>query len=300
MFMRSSAVVFVVVLGVCPPLWSAEYVKIGSWNIENLGKRNFGQNPKALAEHLQLADVDVLALQEIHDTDGVNATRTNKKLDETFKLINANDGHDWKYILFKNKTPNDKSQLCGVAWNAKTVAKTGEVLRLTIADDPSDDFNVWDRHPHAVKFSTKSGKSDFVVVSLHMKSNVDGVMKGKKQRKLEAELLVGQLGKIKQTFKEDDIIFIGDTNCLTKDEDAAKVFVNKGFKDLNAGGQDSFSHSKVQPFDRVFVPKNQSEFQFSRQYVVTPSDAKKHDKMLSDHFLVMIVMKILDDDDGAN
>ena len=72
------------------------------------------------------------------------------------------------------------------------------------------------------------------------------------------------------------------------------------FKDLNAKDSDTFAGNKTQPFDRVFVPKAQSEFQFSRQYVLTPSDTQAYDKMLSDHFLVMIVVKILDDDDGDN
>lgn len=127
-------------------VYADEYLKIGAWNIENLGARDFGQNAKALAEHLHLAGVDVLALEEIHDTDNNASTRTNAKLDEVFALLNQQPGQNWEYVLFANKDQTDKSQLCGVAWNKAKVSKVGNPFRIPVADDPNDDFNSWDRH----------------------------------------------------------------------------------------------------------------------------------------------------------
>jgi len=68
---RSAALVFLLlVLTLGTPARADEWCTVGAWNIENLGDRSAGQHPKALAEHLQLVRVDVLALSEIHDEDG--------------------------------------------------------------------------------------------------------------------------------------------------------------------------------------------------------------------------------------
>lgn len=271
------------------------HIKIASWNIEHLGKREPKQEPKAIAEYLMLAGADVLALQEIYDTDDNVATRTNEQLDKTFALLNE-QGHQWEYVLFANKKATDTSQLCGVAWNKKKVNKVGEPLRIEVKDDPKDDFSSWDRHPHAVKFSAGNGKTDFVVICVHMKSNVDGVQFGAAQRAFEAKALVAKLDTVKQHFKDEDVIVIGDTNCRNADEEAIKTFQQVGFLDLNAADFPTFVSSKA-PFDRIFVPKAQPEFKFSRQYALVASNADAHNRWLSDHFLVMSVVKILDDDD---
>lgn len=279
-------------------VYADEYVKIGAWNIEHLGARDFGQHPKALAEHVQLAGVDVLALEEIYDTDNNAATRTNSKLDEMFALLNQQTGHNWEYVLFANKDQTDKSQLCGVAWNKARVSKVGNPFRIPVVDDPNDDFETWDRHPHAVKFSLGSGKTDFVVIPVHMKSNVDGASFGREQREAEARALVAKLGNVRTQFGEDkDIIIIGDTNCLDANETALAQFRQSGFKDLNDSDQPTFVNSNGSPFDRIFVPKNQQEFRFSRQYSLISSDHDAHDGFLSDHFLVMTLFRVMPDDD---
>lgn len=73
-----------------------EYLKVGSWNIENLGSRTPPQHQIAIAEHIQLSGVDVLALNEIHDEDGQPGTRTNKVLDKAFAILNGQQGQDWR------------------------------------------------------------------------------------------------------------------------------------------------------------------------------------------------------------
>lgn len=273
------------------------YLKLGSWNIEHLGKRPSGQHPKALAEHLLMASVDVLALQEIYDTDDNDGTRTNKKLDDTFALVNKQPGQAWEYVLFANSDMTDTSQLCGVAWNKARVQKVGDPLRLKVEDDdPNDDFKLWDRHPHAIKFSAGAGKTDFVLISLHMKSNVDEVQFGQTQRAKEAKTLVDQLATVKQHFKDQDVILIGDTNVKDANEEAVKQFVGAGYIDLNAGDLSTFFQGQA-PFDRIFIPQGQPEFKFSRQYCLKASNAQGHEKSLSDHFMIMAMFQIQDDDD---
>jgi endonuclease/exonuclease/phosphatase family metal-dependent hydrolase len=273
-----------------------EYVKIGSWNIEHLGKRTQGQNPKALAEYIFLAGVDVLALQEIYDTDGKPDTRTNGKLDQVFELLNKLPGQKWQYRLFANANKKDTSQLCGVAWNTARVTLVGEPFRIPVVDDdPNDEYRLWDRHPHAVKFSAGKGKTDFVVIPLHMKSNVDGVQFGKEQRKREAKALRDVLDKVRDHFKDKDIILIGDTNCLSASEEALQIFA-ADFIDLNAGDLSTFVTGKS-PFDRILIPRGQPEFKFSQQYALVATNSQKHDQRLSDHFLILTVIQIDKDDD---
>lgn len=291
----------IVVVVVAPASFADEYLRIGAWNIEHLGKNpKEGQAPTALAQYIFLSGVDVLAMSEIYVTDKPNGTRRNVVLDETFKILGKNKDHDWEYLIFPNKIAKDPSQLCAVAWNKKRVTRQGGPLKLPIKTQTS--FNVWDRHPHAVKLSAGDKKTDFVVIPLHMKANkLKATKKQKKaivdQRKEEALTLSAALATVKQTFTDDDIILLGDTNCLSTDEPAIKAFVAAGFVDLNADDFSTYALSKTAPFDRILAPQDQPEFASSRQYTLVPADQRDHDRRLSDHFMVVALVKIVDDDD---
>ncbi|MEZ6068242.1 MAG: hypothetical protein R3B90_21585 [Planctomycetaceae bacterium] len=113
-------------------LGADEYIKVGCWNIQNLGDRQFGQFPAAFAEHLLLADVDVLGLIEIWDDDNDPARMTNTKLDETFNRMNMQAGHDWTYRLFPKRDQDELRQHVGVAWNRSRVSIVGEPFRIPV------------------------------------------------------------------------------------------------------------------------------------------------------------------------
>lgn len=270
------------------------HVKVGAWNIENLGERQIGQDAPALAEHLRLAGVDVLALEEIHDTDAGNARR-NGKLDQVFALLNQQPGQDWDYVLFANRDQTDTSQLCGVAWNRERVTRVGEPFRIPVVDTPGDGFNSWDRHPHALKFSAGNGLTDFVVIPVHMKANTAPTARS--QRAAEARELAAQLAGVRTRFRDSDIIIIGDTNCLNSNETALSVLAQAGFVDLNARDLNTFATGGAAPFDRALVPSGQQEFRFSRQYTLVPSDRQAHNRALSDHFLILTTLRVMTDDD---
>lgn len=273
------------------------HIKVGAWNIENLGERQVGQDAPALAEHLRLAGIDVVALEEIHDTDGNPTTRRNGKLDQVFTLLNQQPGQDWEYVLFANRDQADTSQLCGVAWNRARVTRVGDPFRIPIVDTPGDGFNSWDRHPHAVKFSAGNGLTDFVVIPVHMKANTAST--ARRQRTAEARELAAQLAGVRTRFRDSDIIIIGDTNCLNANETALRVLTQAGFVDLNALDLPTF-FSGAAPFDRALVPRNQDEFMFSRQYTLVPSDRQAHEELLSDHFLILTALRVMQDDDVPN
>ena len=267
---------------------------LASWNIENLdGERK--QNPDQLARHLALTGAQVIALQEIHDT---GPGLSNPKLEEALAQLEG----DWTYRLFPNKAPNETARLCGIAWDKKAVTPVGESFRVPILDDPSDDYPIWHRHPHATKFrSIMSGKSDFILISIHQKSN--GRPKGKdefytrRQRALEGKTLVEALPLVQKHFGgEKDIIIVGDTNCLDAAEPSLASYRDSGLRDLNL--LDHNTHLKGRaPFDRFFVSSDQPEFAHSYQMVLSPTDRRSHEERISDHYLILTQMELMNDDD---
>lgn len=279
------------------PTVAQDKIRVGSWNIEHLGSpgnrfgdaKNIAQKPQDLAGHIKTAGVHVLALQEIGDTD--NPGRRSQELDATFAILNA-AGEDWTYELTPNKNPNDTTQLTGVAWNRKRVNKVGTVFRFTIAPTPQSTFNHWDRHPSAFKFSAGPGKTDFVVVALHLKAGSDD--NNKKQRQEEMEGLQNALGAIKTTFKEEDIILIGDTNVRSTDEAALKACTDAGFTDLNADGLTTVPWGDA-PFDHIFLSEQPEFAGAALTRVVTDNEEGR--RKLSDHFLIHTEIQIQNDDD---
>ena len=269
-------------------------IRLGSWNLEHLGYRDHGQHPAAIAQHIRLAGVDILVLQEIYNTNRDSGLRSNKVLDRTFNMLNRDYSVNWKYALLPNKKMDDTSQLLAIAWN-ENVVRRGKTFRIPVQylDESS-----WDRHPHAIKFSTGPGKSDLVVIPLHMKSNYDGEEIGLETRKNEARALVRILKDVGSRFADQDIILLGDTNCMHGDELALSIFASAGFIDLNKNDVTTYHKGNFKsPYDRILVPKDQPETKYSYQYVLTPANPKRHMKRLSDHYMIVAAIRILDDDD---
>ena len=180
----------------------------------------------------------------------------------------------------------------GVAWNAARVSPVGEPAIIEL----DHEGRLWNRHPHAMKFSAGAGRTDFVVVVLHMKSNVDGLSRGKRQRAEEARVLAARLAALRTRLEDEDIILIGDLNCVDAREDALATFAAAGLRDLNAADTPTYRNGRS-PLDRILVPDGQPEFRFARQYVLTPTDVGGHAGKLSDHFVVTAAFRILADDD---
>lgn len=274
-----------------------DYIKVGAWNIQNLGDRTLGQFPAALAEHILVADLDVLALEEIWDTDGDAGKITNGKLDDTFQRVNEDAGHDWTYVLFPKRDPEELRQHVGVAWNRQRVQLVGEPLKIAVEYANAETFK---RTPYAVKFQVRAGASDFVLIPLHLKSNlpVEGLPDTVEIRAAEAAALVAHLDAVRSHFSDQDLILLGDLNCLKADEPALQILTAAGFLDLN--NEDAITYRTTQylsPFDRILVPKEQSEFRYSEQYILTPARSRQHFNRYSDHFLVLTALRVLSDDD---
>lgn len=286
------------------------YVHIGAMNIEHFGKDdNNPDNQYALAEHIEMSGVHVLALQELYVTNDItdlNTAPENSFLSEALALVEEHTGNVWEYEIFRNRGLRDRSQLCGVAWNTSRVGKVGDTFRIPVANRVTDrglDLNLWDRHPHAVKFEALPGETpapeltDFVVVSLHMKSNVGKRNVVMLTRANEVRELMEKRAIIEDHFEEEDLIFLGDTNCKSRHEDAVKNFVDAGFEDLNADDISTYYKGSSAPFDRIFVPNGRRAFDYSRQYILRSASPLAHDLYLSDHYMIKTSIVVRRDDD---
>jgi hypothetical protein len=134
-----------------------------------------------------------------------------------------------------------------------------------------------------------------------MKSNRGGRAKTSQQRKLEAQALVQSLSSVRLTFKDDDIVILGDTNVLSAQEDALQAFAGAGYWDLN-GSDEPTTWQGDAPFDRIFVPEEQIDFDGSYEYVVDSQfdEPKEHKMRLSDHYMVTTTISVIQTDDDAD
>lgn len=272
---------------------SKRYIHVGSWNIEHFSMQGGrAENVYALTEHMEMASLDVLALQEIYVTHVENGLLRNKHLDKVVELLLEHTECQWEYEIFENRNSDDREQLCAITWNASILSKQA-TFKIPV-ETKLDGISLWDRTPHAVKFKYRD-KTDFVVVPLHMKSNFGGATQAKRVRHLEAQTLMANLPKVKEMLSDLDIILIGDTNCLGSGELALQEITSKGFEDLNEADARTFVSGA--PFDRIFLSVERRAFDYSRQYIMVSANPDDHDKYLSDHYLIKTVIKIRKDDD---
>lgn len=307
------------------------YLQVASWNIEHLGgspRAQRRQSAFALADHIEMAGIDVIALQEVYVTptddevrlaDGqpiiesrAKSDRRNGDLDVVCYLLEEHLDDPWAYYVVPNRHSGDRSQLCAVMWNTKRL-DLADVQPLDVSHEDDGD-HLWDRKPHLLSFTSQirvwrrpeggdwqetDERRRLSLIPLHMKSNYGGVTKNRRVRHKEAVTLCDALRALYQEI-DPSIVLIGDTNILSNTEPAIETFVENGFIDLN--NNDSATYWSPQyneaPFDRAFVAPNRPEFKYSRQYVLRSSDLQAHDRFLSDHYMIKISVKdYVDDED---
>lgn len=305
------------------------FIQVASWNIEHLSgaaREEKRQSAYALADHIEMAGVDIIALQEVYVTDPdeevrlfdnqpiidsrAASDRRNGDLDRVCYLIEEHLTDRWEYLILPNRNAGDTTQLCAVMWNTARIDQT-DVVRLDVRHDVGGDA-LWDRTPHVVGFTCKAkvwrkdAAGDWTqvdehkklsIVPLHMKSNWGGATVNRRKRGKEADELVRALADVDGQI-DPSLILIGDTNVLKYDEPAIETLVGSGFVDLNnTDGATYWSRDYGKsPFDRAFVAAGREEFKYSRQYVLRSSDLVLHDRFLSDHYMIKISVKVYLDD----
>ena len=131
-----------------------------------------------------------------------------------------------------------------------------------------------------------------------MKSNFDGEGFGCVVRAAEARSLIYQMDKVHAELDDNDVILLGDTNCVDGYKDALLLFENEGFFDLNVNDLTTYQKGKYNsPFDRILITEGQPETRYSYQYVLTATNPKGHLRRLSDHYMIVTAIRVLDDDD---
>jgi predicted extracellular nuclease len=76
-----------------------------------------------------------------------------------------------------------------------------------------------------------------------------------RQREIEVGMLLAVLKDVQEHFHDEDIVVIGDTNVLKKDEMAVSAFTTSGFMDLNSADHPTYVTGPYKnPSDRAFVP----------------------------------------------
>lgn len=313
------------------------FLQIASWNIEHLSgqaRADRRQSAFALADHIEMAGVDLMALQEVYvtpwgdevrlaehqpviETRAVNtgaSQRRNADLDVVCYLLEEHLDVPWNYTILPNRSSGDTSQLCAVLWNAKRVTLTGQ--HALPVKHKVNELSLWDRTPHLLRFTSSMNvwrrdaagkweetpeKRTLALVPLHMKSNYGGVTVNRRVRALEAQTLCDAIDAVRtEAWFDPSVVLMGDTNILRNDEPAIETFVSRGWVDLNNNDSTTYwsqTHGEA-PFDRILVAAERPEFKYSRQYVLRSSDLTLHDKFLSDHYMVkMSVKDYLDDRD---
>lgn len=296
-----------------PSVQGKDRIRVGAWNIETLGSpdsRDYlrkspsdgygvAREPAELAKQIEVLRLDVLALSEIDDTDAREGSMTNRVLDEAFRILNRRAGNDWDYRLFPKRIRRYSSQHTGLAWNRQRIRAVGRRFRIPVADVTSRRYFEWDRHPHAMKFTRGSGRTDFVVIPIHMKAGRNDA--AVKQRRSEAEALVRELSEIQEHFRDQDIILIGDFNMLRRSEPAGRVYRSKGgLFDLNYS--DRSTHIADLPFDRCYIPRAQRENEFAgvsevRVFAPAAAERRRFRREFSDHWPIVLEFAELADDD---
>lgn len=305
------------------------FLQIGSWNIEHLSgapRAERRQSAFALADHIEMAGIDLIALQEVYVTpadeevrlaDGqpviksrAQSERRNSDLDTVCYLLEEHLDRPWGYHILPNRQSGDKSQLCAAMWDT-TRLTLADVKPINVAHKSGND-NLWDRKPHVLSFTSDINvwrrsadgeweeleeKRRLSLVPLHMKSNYGGVTANRRVRGKEAATLCEALNAMIDNI-DPSVILIGDTNILSNAEPAIETFIENGFIDLNNNDSPTYWSAQYSeaPFDRAFVAADRPEFKYTRQYVLRSSDLTAHDRFLSDHYMIKISVKDYVDD----
>lgn len=290
---------------------------IGFWNIEWLGKpedrsglgQGVAQSPDDLAEVIMQSQSSVVGLAEVVSKLPGRPIRS-REVEAIIDALRTRTGDQWAYTLNPGRADGD--QLTGVMWNTRVVTaidSSDQAVQIGSVEAwplpvprrrSSQGSALWNRPPHAMKFSTGPGRTDFVLIVVHMKADYNGDFAA--HRKEEAEALVASLDDVRTRFKDLDIVVIGDTNCVSPQEPAAGVLAAAGYRDLNPGREQT--HWRGGSMDRAFVLADRPVFKAVEFDVVSepkldarrlePRDFKRR---LSDHYMVTMTFRSMPDDD---
>jgi hypothetical protein len=269
-------------------------VRIASWDMRFLGPSNHTRDehrsPDDIAAYIAQSGAAAIALQSVGQTPG--ADRRNATLDQALSILRQQGQGDWDYLLFPTQS-QAHDQLTGVAWNKSILDKSGEyALSVPTAEvSPADDALLFDRPPHAVKFTTGSGHVDFVIVSIHLQSNL-GPGDHIAHRVTEVRALAGQLGTIRERLNDRDILLAGNFGIANSAETTERLLTQAGYRDLNAADYPTTLDGASD--DRIFVPAEDANFAKLHTVNLVRMNGLSGEafrRRLSDHYMIYIDLK---------
>jgi len=182
-------------------------IRVGTWNIENLGKRRTPRSDEdmaAMAAFIKELGVDVLALQEINGT---------APLHRLMKAL----GEDYQFVLGTTGTFKTGQIGVGFLWNTKRVKllQAEELLDLP-SKTPGGDW-IFHRKPVVGTFKTVATGFDFRAVVVHLKAGRlntgENWQRNVNKRNAEVEELGKRLEALLAKSGEDqDLLILGDFN----------------------------------------------------------------------------------------
>ena len=296
-------------------------------NQNRSGPANFD----AIADYIESAGPpDVIAVSEVKG----NTLLRSRELDQIVQRV----GGQWDHQLFPQLAGRD--QCTGLVWNKDRVrlldAREVMVERSPkewtkycfangLLTDQGNPVLLHDRRVFAGFFEAiGEGRTDFVVVPLHLKSSRGGVTHNRLRRYHEARTLLDALAPMTVEKGEMDVVLIGDTNMLAgvREEfelseagrtSGTRYIVTWGEPDFfrQLGGDAFNTHLDGvpgndvpavdrAPFDRAFVPAGQKEFsasEFRMHDSAVIADEPGYKRDVSDHVMIYFDVAVMGDDD---
>lgn len=218
-----------------------------SWNV-----KNFGTLKKRTAESLYyIAEIinafDIVSVQEI------NSDLTDFK--KVLKLL----GSHWKYTLSDVTEGNSgNDERFGFIYDSRRVTHSGLSGEIVIAPESVADnaiINQLKRTPTFTGF--ESGWRKFSIVSVHLHPGDGGANKAirKEEVRLLMEVLNAKLAS--PTFRDRNMIILGDTNLYDDDYDIVELITNHDFVESEALEGKYTNTSLNQIYDRMFLNVDQ-------------------------------------------
>lgn len=116
------------------------------------------------------------------------------------------------------------------------------------------------------------------------------------QRGEEAQDLARHIESARNYFSDDDIVVIGDTECVRDDRNQLEEFTAERVLDFGTGDVDAFASGRA-GYGRVMVPVDQPEFSRARHYSILEAESQKAERAFSDHFVLLGPIEVEADDD---
>ncbi|MDD5702633.1 MAG: endonuclease/exonuclease/phosphatase family protein [Dehalococcoidales bacterium] len=197
---------------------SLNQIRLGSFNIEKLGKNNPYQTQNAATI---LKNYDIVAIQEVMNTGATAKNPMGTKGIEALKRIVASLGSDWGYVV--STTPNGtlNAQESEAVSTFEYYAFIYRKSKLELVPNSArlwdeaknpipglkDQKRQFDRQPFVVSFKAKGGNLDFTLITIHVAAPAA------KWRRDEIRRLKIVYEKVQNEDPEqNDVFLLGDFN----------------------------------------------------------------------------------------